>query len=200
MNKNILSHFQRVDPLLFSVIKQIETVQLKPSTNYFSDLCEAIINQQLSEKAGTTIFNRFKELFPKGLITAKYTVKLSNEKIRTCGISQAKVSYIKDLAQKVYSGELLLERLQKLDDQSIIKELTKVKGIGPWTAEMFLMFSLGREDIFSKGDLGLRKAIQRLYMINEPLTDNHFMQITSKWSPYKTYACMILWRSLRLKT
>lgn len=199
MNKTIISHFRNVDPILFSVIAQVEEVTLKMSTNYFSDLCEAIVNQQLSEKAGSTIFNRFKALFPHQKITAKYTVKLTNEKIRQCGISGAKTNYITDLAQKVHSGELKLERLEKLDNQTIIKELTKVKGIGPWTAEMFLMFSLGREDVFSKGDLGLRKAIQKLYAIKKPLTDKYYQEISTKWSPYRTYACMILWKSLSLK-
>lgn len=167
-------------------------------TSYFSDLCEAIINQQLSDKVATVIFARYKKLFLGEKVTPKSVLKISDEKIRAIGLSYSKISFIKDLAQKIQIGELKLENLAGLDNEKVIAELVKVKGIGPWTAEMFLMFSLGREDIFSHGDLGLRRAIQKLYALKKEPTEKQTERISKKWSPYRTYACMILWSSLDL--
>lgn len=198
MSKKIAEHFKSVDHILYSVIEKIGVPGPTTSQDYFSDLCETIINQQLSDKAAATIFSRFKKLFPSGKITPKTLIKLSAEKIRSCGTSNAKVSFLKDLAKKVLAEELRLDELAKLSDDLIMKELTKVKGIGPWTAEMFLMFSLGREDVFSHGDLGLRKAIKKLYKFKKEPTRSQIEKIVKKWKPYRTYASRILWKSLEI--
>ena len=198
MAKKIADHFKSVDHILYSVIEKIGVPAPTTSNDYFSNLCETIINQQLSDKAAATIFARFKKLFPRGKITPQAILKLSHAKIRSCGTSNGKVSFLKDLAKKVLTEGLRLDGLDKLSDELIMKELTKVKGIGPWTAEMFLMFSLGREDVFSHGDLGLRKAIKKLYKFKKEPTRSQIEKIVEKWKPYRTYASRILWKSLEL--
>lgn len=116
--------------------------------------------------------------------------------MRSVGLSGQKARYIQDLAQKVTNKELVLEKLNMLENEEIINELVKVKGVGRWTAEMFLMFALRREDIFSYGDLGLRKAIQKLYGLKKEPTQKQAEKIAKNWIPYRTYACRILWKSL----
>lgn len=199
MYKKINSHIRKVDPILYGVLEKIDTIKsLIRSNNYFADLCEAIINQQLSEKVGSVIFNRFRKLFPKGKITAAKLLKLKDEEIRKIGTSGNKEKFMKELAKKVHAREVNLERLKHLENEEVITELIKLNGIGRWTAEMFLMFSLGREDIFSYGDLGLRRAIQKLYNMQKEPTKKEAEEISLKWSPYRTYACRVLWRSLEL--
>lgn len=200
MDKKVLVHFQSVDPILFAICKQSKPITLQKSQDYFSDLVEAIICQQLSDKAGVTIFGRFQKLFPNKKITPEQVLSLTDLVIRNVGPSWSKVRFMKNLAQAVMDGNLNLGALDTHTDEEVIKELTKVKGIGPWTAEMFLMFSLGREDIFSHGDLGLRRAIQKLYHFKKEPTRKQIEKISRTWSPYRTYACRILWRSLEIKT
>ena len=185
-------HFQKMDPVLYSLIKKVGPVEaIKPRSQsvYFQSICREIIGQQLNGKVARVIFDRFTKLFPNQKIIPEYLLKISDAKIRKTGASWSKVSFVKDLAKKVVKGELKLAKLKHLNDEQVITELTKVKGIGPWTAQMFLMFTLGREDVFSKGDLGLRKAITKLYGNRE------IESIIRKWSPYKTYASLVLWKS-----
>ena len=126
-------------------------------------------------------------------------MKIPDQKIRDAGLSWAKVKYLKDLADKVKNKVIHLEKLDTLSNEEVITELTKVKGIGPWTAEMFLMFTLGREDVFSHGDLGLKNAIKKLYGFKKDPTRKQVEKIIARWTPYKTYACRILWKSLEIK-
>lgn len=196
--KKILDHFKKVDPILYLAINRIGNIPIiKPRDpeEYLAALCREIILQQLSDKAGDAIYQRFLSLFPKGKVTLKYVLKLKDEQIRGVGPSWSKVSSIKDLALKVLKKELIFDNLHKLEDEKVIVELTKVKGIGRWTSEMFLMFSLAREDIFSHGDAGLKRALEELYKLENP-TKQQIEEIVMKWSPYKTYACLILWRTL----
>jgi len=193
--KKIKNHFKKVDPVLYKAIKDLYLLEKVAPKDYFIKLCLEIINQQLSDKASATIYKRFQKLFPHGKITPQHALKLTHEEVRATGTSNAKVTFIKSLAQKVVNKELQLEKLDGMADEEVIKELTKIKGIGPWTSEMFLMFSLSREDVFSHGDLGLRKAIKKLYGFKKEPTRKEVEKITQKWSPYRTYACIILWRS-----
>lgn len=198
MHSKALSHFKKVDPVLYAVIKRVGKLQkltTRRGNDYFLDIVDSIVSQQLSGKAAATIFNHFKALFKGGQITPKATLKLKDEKIRAAGMSYSKIKYIKDLAQKVEKGEIELKKLDKLPDEEVIEELIKVKGVGKWTAEMFLIFSLKREDVFSHGDLGLNNAIKRIYKM-EKYSQDAVEKIVSKWSPYKSYAALILWRSL----
>lgn len=196
IGNKIINHIRRQDPILYNVVKKSgPIISLSKSHNYFSDLCETIINQQLSDKAAAAIFNKLKKLFPKEIITPKEILEISDKKIKETGTSWKKVTYMKGLAEKIVRKEIKLEKLDEMTDQKVINELTKLHGIGRWTAEMFLMFSLAREDIFSSGDLGLRRAIQRLYKLKTEPTPKQIEQISKKWSPYRTYAALILWRS-----
>lgn len=199
MHRVVASHFRRVDPVLAGIANKIRPFTIERSKDPFSDLIESIICQQLSEKAGETIFGRFQKLFSGGSISPKKLLSLPDEQIRTVGTSWSKVVYIKNIARAVVFGELNLPKLEKLDDEAVVAELTKIKGIGRWTAEMFLMFTLGREDVFSYGDLGLRKAMKKLYGFKKDPTMKQMGRIVNKWKPYRTWAARILWRSLDLE-
>lgn len=201
VNTRAFIHFKTVDPILFSVLEHIPRKhQLIPKKSFdiFTDLVESIICQQLSNKAGATIFARFCALFPKKIMTPKKVLAMPDEKIRSTGPSWSKVSYIKNIARAVESGQLNLRTIDAKSDEEVIIELTKIKGIGRWTAEMFLMFTLGREDIFSYGDLGLRRAIMKLYGYKKEPTERQMETLTNRWKPYRTWAARILWRSLEI--
>lgn len=186
-----IQHFKKNDPVLFSFYKKGVIKELKPikKDQYFLNLCESIVYQQLSGKAAQTIYSRFEKLFSKKEITPKKILNISDDKLRSVGLSQQKSKYIKDLARHVQSKSLDFNDFEKLSNEEILDRLVQVKGIGPWTAEMFLMFSMGRPNVFSKGDLGIINGMKRLY--GKELTDKQI----EKWSPYKTYACLLLWKS-----
>lgn len=192
--RTIINHFRKNDPVMFSMAKRIGIVPVTRRADYFNDLCYAIIGQQLSSSVAKTIYGRFEKLFPNG-ITPERAARMKESSLRGIGTSWAKASYIIDLGQRVSRSELDLKKIAKLENQQAIAELTKVKGIGPWTAEMFLMFTMGREDVFSHGDLGLQKAIMKHYRIKK-LDKKKVEKISAKWSPYRTYACRVLWKSL----
>ena len=156
-------------------------------------LCFEIINQQLSDKAADSIGKRFLTLFPRKQITTRRVRELSDQDIRDAGLSWSKVGFIKNLAEKVESKEIDFKQLPMLDNETAIAELTAIKGIGPWTAEMFLIFSLGREDVFSHGDVGLQRAIKQLYNLQDPSQED-IEGITAKWSPYRSWASLVLWK------
>mgnify|MGYP001607753301 CR=1 FL=1 len=198
MNKVVLKHFQNVDPVLFSIAQTIilEKHAIRSPNRYFVSLCSEIIGQQLSGRVADVLFDRFEKLFPKKMVTPKRVLLVSEETLRGRGMSWSKARFIRDLAQHVLTKSVRLDQLAQLPDQDVIKELTRVKGIGPWTAEMFLMFTLGREDVFSYGDLGLRKAIKKLYGFKKDPTVKQMEKIANKWKPYRTYAARVLWKSL----
>ncbi|HRN70285.1 MAG TPA: DNA-3-methyladenine glycosylase [Candidatus Woesebacteria bacterium] len=196
MDAIILAHFKKHDPVLYKIAVNIKQPFItKISENYFASLCESIISQQLSVKVGDVMYHRFENLL-EGVVTPEQVLKHSVAELRALGISLPKASYILDLAQKVYSKEIHLEKLKGMTEQEVIDELTKVKGIGQWTAEMFLMFSLGRDDVFSTGDLALKRAVEQLYNLENP-SKTLLLEMSSKWSPYRTYASRILWYSLK---
>ena len=198
--QNAKIHLKKVDPVLYKILEGLEEIEdravKETEQEFFEELVESIVSQQLSVKAADTIFGRIKELLPKSEVSPKNILKLKDDQLRSAGLSNSKVKYVKDLASKVDSKEIELEKLKDLENEEVIMELTKVNGIGRWTAEMFLMFSLGRPDIFSIGDLGLKNAIKRIYKLEKP-TDIEILAISEKWSPHRTFACRILWRSLR---
>jgi DNA-3-methyladenine glycosylase II len=195
MHKKALEHFRKTDPVLHSVALEVELIELRAPSDYFVDIVDSIISQQLSGKAALTIFNRFKKLFPKEEITPEKLLKLPDEKIRECGISYSKIKYIKGVAKAVTNSDLDLKSFDKLSDGQVIEELVKLKGIGRWTAEMFLIFTLLREDVFSAGDLGLKNAIAKHYKLKDA-DEKKLLKISKKWSPYRSLASRILWRSL----
>lgn len=196
MTHKIQEHFKVNDPILYEYIQRIEMPLLELPTNLFERLCRSIIGQQLSVKAAQTIFGRLQKLFPDDMVAPDTLLTIPDENFRACGVSGAKTRSLKDLAQKVKDGTLDMQKLKELEKEAVIEELVKVRGIGRWTAEMFLLFSLGKEDIFSYGDMGLRRAIQIIYGFKKPPTVKQVEKIVRKWSPYKSFASRVLWRSL----
>jgi len=196
MEKSQAINHLRKDPVLSRVLDRYTVSLPGISTNLFYDLLEAIISQQLSNKAATTIFGRFLALFPKGKTPCPEEIlELGDEDFRSCGLSRQKSSYLKSLAEEIVSNKLVLKKLQSLSDEEVITSLTTVKGIGRWTAEMSLIFSLGRLDIFSIGDLGLRTAVAKLYGVDKE-DKRQIETISQAWSPYRSLACLYLWKSL----
>ncbi len=174
---------------IISAVGDIE-VELEP--DLFVSLVSTIVGQQLSNKVLEIIWNRFDTLL-QGEVTPEKVLNLPDEKIREVGISYRKIEYIKNLAQKVLNGELDLVALESFSDQEVIEKLVELKGIGVWTAEMLLIFSLGRSDVFSVRDLGLRRGVARLYDLGD-VSDDEVAKIAAKWSPYRTFASLYLWR------
>lgn len=187
-------HFKQTDALLYraSVLHSVSDVER--SKNVFEDVVRAIVNQQLSGKAAETIFGRLETLLGKKKFNASNVLGFKHAELRACGLSKAKAQTIHGLAQAVVKKEIDLVTLHTLSDGEVVANLTSIKGIGPWTAEMILMFSLGRIDIFSPGDLGLRKGIMHLYGLKRLPSDAQMKKLTKKWSPYRTYASRVLWR------
>lgn len=160
----------------------------------YEEIVESIIGQQLSNKAADTIFNRFLSLYPgKKFPRPKVLINTDIEKLRGAGMSYSKANYIKNVAQAFLNKELDVSKLIKMSDEEVIKELTKIKGVGKWTAEMILIFTFGRTDIFSLGDAGLRRAIKNLYRLEK---EAEILKLTQKWKPNRSLACWYLWRSL----
>lgn len=200
MNKkdDPIEYLQKADPILAPIIKLVGRLSWDSETDYFRSLIESIIGQQLSTKAAETIISRFNVLFKTHPYFPKDILKLDTEAIRGVGISYNKVSYIQDLSQRTLDKRLDLTNLSVLDDAEVMKQLTEVKGIDPWTAEMFMMFALGRDDVFSFGDQGLKNAIKKLYKLKSYPTQRQVLKISTKWKPYRTWACRYLWASLTL--
>lgn len=197
-----LAHLSKSDPVLATVIKGIKLQELakKGPEGYFEALVESIVSQQLSVKAADTIFQRFIALTPgKKFPTPKQILAMPTPKMRKVGLSGMKVTFIKDLSKKILNKSIDLKKLDIMSDEEVIKHLVQVKGIGQWTAEMFLMFSLGRDDVFSYGDLALRNAMQKLYKMKKNPTPAQAAKITARWSPYRTLGSRYLWASLRKK-
>lgn len=188
------AHFKKVDKKLHKASLEHDIPDLTSSKDLFRDIVWTIIGQQLSGKAADTIFGRFELLLPSKKVLPKAILKLKDSDMRSAGLSGAKSRAIKNLSEKVLSKEVRLDKVNEMTDIEVAEELTKVKGIGPWTAEMILMFSLGRTDIFSPGDLGLRKGIMHLYGLKSIPSDRTMDRITKSWSPYRTYASKVIWR------
>ncbi|PIR59242.1 MAG: DNA-3-methyladenine glycosylase 2 family protein [Candidatus Pacebacteria bacterium CG10_big_fil_rev_8_21_14_0_10_56_10] len=199
MSSPIFSHFRRRDRLIYQVLTAMDDFNplapTHPPEEYFSELSSSIVGQQLSTTAAHTIYTRLVKLLA-GDVTAARLLAADDQAMRDCGLSWAKVRSVKDLAAKVANHQLKLNRLTTMSDAQVIAELTKVKGIGQWTAEMFLIFALGREDIFSHGDLGLRRAMEGLYGLGQLPSPAQADQISTKWRPYRSYGCLALWHTL----
>jgi DNA-3-methyladenine glycosylase II len=188
------SHFKKADPILYKAALLHDIADVKPSADVFGDLVHAIVNQQLSGKAADTIYGRLEAKCGRAGVTPRAILKLSMPALRACGLSGAKAKTLKGLARAVTEKKLDLATIHVHPDLKVMELLTSVKGIGPWTAEMILMFSLGRTDTFSKGDLGLRKGIMRLYGLKKMPSNRLMNKLAKAWSPYRTYAARVLWR------
>lgn len=192
------NHLSKYDPVLAAVITKAGPCTIQPHSNYYQELVDSIISQQLSIKAAATIEGRFKDLFGGNYPTPEQLLATEHETLRSAGLSNAKCNYIRDLARHIVDKKIKMEKLNSLSNDEIIAELTAVKGIGEWTAHMFLMFAMGRLDILAVGDLGIRSGIQKLYGL-PALPDAAQVKelaVVKQWSPYETVACWYIWRSV----
>jgi len=186
------------DPILQKLVKKYPAPKFEDRSDFLMrELIEHVVSQQLSVKAADTIFARFVSLFKNGdFPTAKEILEMEDEKIRSAGISFAKITYIKSVADAFVSDLIDIEKIRKQSDEEVMEELTQIKGIGQWTAEMILISTLKRPDVFSIGDLGLRNAITKLYGITDR---KDMLRLSETWSPHRSTACWYLWRSLENK-
>jgi len=192
-----IAHLQQMDPVLGHIIARCGPCTLQPrELEPLVMLCRSIVYQQLSGKAAGTIMMRFLGLYDPDALTPEALLRTADDTLRGIGLSRQKIAYMKDLATKVQDGALQLAKLPMHNETEVMHQLMSVKGIGRWTAEMFLIFALGRLDVFPVDDLGIRKAMQRAYgykRLPAPVTMHRHAR---KWVPYRTVATWYLWRSL----
>jgi len=193
-----VKHLRRADPVLKKVIRQAGPFTLKLKRDRFQALVYSILSQQISGKAAAAIRKKLEDRVGPDGLTPQFLSTLGIEDLRAVGLSKQKASYILDLAQRVHTGTLPLERLARLSDDAVIEALVEVKGIGVWTAHMFLIFSLGRLDVMPHGDYGVRSAIQKLYGLDELPNRQTCDRIAERWRPYASIAAWYCWRSLEL--
>lgn len=191
-------HLAAQDPVLAPVIAKYGLCTIQPHTNYYQDLVESIIGQQLSVKAAATIRDRFKALFDGTLPTPEAILATETPTLRSAGLSNQKANYVHDLAQHIVDGKIDFTDINDLSNDDIIAKLTDVKGIGEWTVHMFLMFCMGRLDILAHGDLGVRSGIRKLYGLEDLPSPQEVRDIAdaNHWQPYASIACWYIWASL----
>jgi DNA-3-methyladenine glycosylase II len=197
--RKAIHHLKKADPVLAAIIERIGPCRMEFGEPTFHALAEAILYQQLNGKAAVTIFNRFTAaagdpLTPQGIL------KLTDAEMRGVGLSRQKTAYLRDLSEKTAAGLMEFERLPDLPEEDVIAHLTQVKGIGVWTAHMFLMFTLRRPDILPVGDYGVQAAIKKYYKKRKWPKPAVMEKIAKPWVPYRSIACWYLWRSLDIKT
>lgn len=191
----MLKKFQK-DPIMAGLLQKLKLQEYYGGQkNHFLDLLEIVVSQQLSTKVADVIYARFLTLFPTKTPSPDEVLGVSVDQIRSVGFSRSKAAYVQNIASAVFSGALAIDHITDLSDDGVKKELIKIKGIGPWSAEMFLMFSLKRPDIFSIGDLGLRTAIEKLYGISRD-DKKAILALAETWRPHRTLASRLLWASL----
>lgn len=187
------------DPVLAGVMRNVGPFTLKADPGGYGILVRSMLSQQISMAAARTIRGRLQALLPAGKMTAKNIDALSDDQLQSVGVSRQKQTYLRHLTSCTLDGTINFRRIAKESDDNAIAELIQVRGIGRWTAQMYLMFSLGRIDVFAPDDLGLRNAIARLYDLPEKPSRSELEQHAEKWRPYRTLASWYLWRSLEQK-
>jgi DNA-3-methyladenine glycosylase II len=195
-----INHLKRVDPVLAEVIEKVGKCTLAPRTEWthFDALVRSIVFQQLSGKAAATIHGRVLTLIGDGALAPAKIVATPHEALRGAGLSTAKANYVRNLAEHVLDGSLPVDSLHEMDDDEIIAALTQVKGIGRWSAQMFLMFRLGRPDVLPELDLGVQKGIQKAYRLRKLPTPKQVLRRGEKWAPYRTVGAWYMWRILEV--
>jgi DNA-3-methyladenine glycosylase II len=222
--RKAVNHLKKCDPVMHGIIERVGPCRMEFGPPEFHSLAEAIVYQQLNGKAAVTIFKRLAALAGEPL-TPEGILKLTDEQMRSVGLSKQKTAYLKDLSAKTASGMLNFSKLSEQADDEVIEHLTQVKGIGVWTAQMFLMFTLKRENVLPTGDFGIRMAMFKYYLdrqraksssknktsLKKPArkgrprkvklpTPEQMEKIAKPWEPYRSVACWYLWRSLDMKT
>src|SRR5438309_8417588 len=198
MRKAVL-HLSQSDPVMRAIIERVGPCRMEYGDPEFHSLAKSIIYHQLNGKAAVTIFKRFAALAGEPL-TPEGILELTDEQMRSVGLSKQKSSYLKDMAQRTAHGELDFTRLPEMTDDEVIKHLTQVKGVGVWTAHMFLMFTLRRPNVLPTGDFGVQMAIKKHYKKRKLPKPELMEKIAKCWEPYRSVACWYLWKSLDVKT
>jgi len=197
--RKAINHLKKCDPVLRGIMERVGPFRMEYGEPQFCSVAEAIVYQQLNGKAAQTIFKRFASLAGEPL-TPEGILRLSDEQLRRVGLSKQKSAYLKDLAQKTAAGVLDFSKLPELPDEEVIEHLTQVKGIGVWTAHMFLIFSLRRLNVLPTGDYGVQVALKRHYRKRKLPKPKDMEKIARAWEPYRSVACWYMWRSLDIKT
>jgi len=184
------------DRIMKKIIQNVGPCTIRKIPNPFEALIDGIITQQISDSAGQAIALRFRQFFNGKFPTPQMILEHNEIELKSVGLSRMKSQYILDISQKVISGELNFKKFTKLEDEEIISELIKIRGIGRWTAEMYLIFGLGRKDIFPLGDLGLINGIKKIYSLNNPDISD-IKNISNKWKPYRTFGTWYIWKGVK---
>jgi DNA-3-methyladenine glycosylase II len=192
-----LKHLRTVDSVMTEVIDRVGPFRLQLQRNRFRALVRSIIAQQISGSTARSIHQRLQRSLAPKRITPAILARLTPKQMRSAGLSPQKSAYLSDLSQKILSGQVRLKKLARLPDEAVIEELVQVKGIGVWTAQMFLIFSCGRFDVLPTGDLGLRKGVQMAFSLPELPTPKQVEEIGNRWKPYRSVATWYLWKSLQ---
>ena len=195
--KKAVKCLMQSDPELIPLLDAFKIQDLQPETDYFKSLTRSIVYQQLSGKAAKTISDRFILLYKdKSYPTPVDVINIDHEKLRSVGLSNSKAQYIKNIAHAFLDNPDTYDSLEKMDDQDIIDTLITIKGVGPWTAQMFLMFTLNRPDVFPVTDLGVQKGFQHYYKLSEMPTPGQMLKKSEQWAPYRTVVSLYFWRLL----
>lgn len=195
--KKAIAHLKKADPVLAAIIERVGSYKIQYREPIFQTLVRSIVYQQLHGKAALTIFNRLMEAAKADPLTPESILKLRPAKMRALGLSPQKLLYIRELARLTRKGEVDFERCSILEDTAVIEHLTRVKGVGVWTVQMFLIFALRRPDVLPTGDLGVRAAIRKAYNLPELPKPAEMEKIAAAWRPYCSVATWYLWRSLQ---
>jgi DNA-3-methyladenine glycosylase II len=196
MMRSSLQHLKKSDPVIAGIIQRVGAFKLQYREPTFETLVRSIVYQQLSGRVASVIFSRLHAATGEERITPAGIMKLRPERMRKLGLSAQKTLYIRELAKHTKRGSIVFEALSGFDDTAVIEHLTRVKGIGVWTAHMFLLFALRRNDILPVGDLGIRSAMKKAYGLDDLPTPAEMEKIAAAWKPYTSIACWYLWRSL----
>ncbi|MFN0021985.1 MAG: DNA-3-methyladenine glycosylase family protein [Pirellulaceae bacterium] len=191
-------HFRKADPVIARVIKQVGPCTLKPQRDRFNMLVRSIISQQISTAAARSIRAKLEALIAPEKVSPEVLARFTLEQLKSAGLSSQKATYLHDLAGKTADGTVRLKTIGKMEDEEAIEELIQVKGIGRWTAQMFLIFSLGRPDVFPPDDLGIKMALRNLYGLTDLPSKSEAHALAAPWTPHSTFATWYLWRSLDL--
>ena len=195
--KKAVKYLMKSDPELIPLLDAFKIQDLKPETDYFKSLTRSIVYQQLSGKVAKTILDRFILLYKdKSYPTPVDVINIDHEKLRSVGLSNSKAQYIKNIAHAFLDNPDTYDSLEKMDDQDIIDTLITIKGVGPWTAQMFLMFTLNRPDVFPVTDLGVQKGFQHYYKLSEMPIPGQMLKKSEQWAPYRTVVSLYFWRLL----
>jgi DNA-3-methyladenine glycosylase II len=194
--RKAINHLKKADPVMAAIIEKAGPYRVTYMKPVFQTLVRSIVYQQLSGKAAMTIFNRLTEAAKVTPLTPEAVLKMRPQKMRTLGLSKQKTLYIRELAKLTRDGGIQFERLPEMEDAAIIETLTRVKGVGVWTVQMFLMFALQRPNVLPVGDLGVRAAMKKAYGLAELPKPQEMESIAARWHPYRSVASWYLWRSL----